>query len=241
MNINSYASGMLKTLALAMALCATLTAQAAVTAGKVEILRGKVQAIGADNSERQLAKGDPVFEGDRVLTKRRSLVMVRFEDNTKFALGSNAEMAVDRFSNTGSAEDDAITTRVVKGAFRFVSGLIAKRKPSSMSVRLAVATIGIRGTHVAGEATEDSATIVLLEPDEEEVKLAQDEQVKVTAIDVSNQFGAVAIDKAGYGTTVPDKNSPPTPPQRMRLRTIDNLMRSISNAQRVSVPRPVMR
>jgi hypothetical protein len=119
--------------------------------------------------------------------------------------------------------------RVLNGAFRFTTGLIAKARSRAMLVRTgAVATIGIRGTTVAGEVVGESATIVLLDPED---------GATASAIEVGNDHGSVVIDQPGYGTTVPDANSPPTPPQRMRLRAIDNLIRSIQSSQRISVPR----
>ncbi|MCZ6803561.1 MAG: hypothetical protein O7D86_06445 [Proteobacteria bacterium] len=63
-------------------------------------------------------------------------------------------------------EEDSISMKILKGSFRFISGLISKKKPRSMSVGITVATIGIRGTHVAGEVDPTSARIVLMELDD---------------------------------------------------------------------------
>ena len=43
-----------------------------------------------------------------------------------------------------------VTASVAKGVFRFITGKIARKKPEDMTVRLPTATIGIRGTIVAG-------------------------------------------------------------------------------------------
>ena len=101
-----------------------------------------------------------------------------------------------------------------------------------MEISTAVATIGIRGTQVVGEADATSATIILIEPEDKSRK---------SAIDVYNDFGKVSIDEPGYGTEIPDANSPPSPPRRMRLSTINNLTRSLQNVNRVNVPRPRVR
>ncbi|MCZ6802588.1 MAG: hypothetical protein O7D86_01265 [Proteobacteria bacterium] len=60
----------------------------------------------------------------------------------------------------------------------------------------------------------------------------------INKIEVYNEFGSVIIDEAGYGTEIPDEFSPPSPPRRMRLRTITNLMRSLQSIQRINTPRP---
>ncbi len=57
---------------------------------------------------------------------------------------------------------------VVQGVFSFVSGQIAKSGSDAMSVRTPVATIGIRGTRVAGQAQAEGEvnTITLLPNDD---------------------------------------------------------------------------
>jgi hypothetical protein len=197
--------------------------------GEIIHIKGKASRRAADGTGQSLNKGDSVFEGDLIETRRNSVLTIQFKDETHFSLGSRAAFKIDKFKYD-EGEDDEIATEVVQGAFRFVTGLLAKLKPRSMRVRTgAVATIGIRGTTVGGEVEGESATIVLLESEEPGTP---------SAIEVGNAHGSVVIEEPGYGTEVPDANSPPTPPRRMRLRTIDNLTRNIQSIQRVNVPRP---
>ena len=200
-------------------------------AATVERLRGAVTATAADGTVRTLEKGDPVYARDVIATgtRRGSFVLLRFQDQSKFSLGRNSSMRVTEFRYKEDPEKDVVSTNVLRGAFRFVSGLVAKRRPQSMSVNVVVATIGIRGTTVGGEVVGESAKVVLLDPEQADV---------LAAIDVYNEFGTVTIDEAGFGTEIPDANSPPSPPRRMRLRTIENLMRSLQSIGRVSTPRP---
>ena len=58
----------------------------------------------------------------------------------------------------------------------------------------------------------------------------------ITAIEVSNEYGSVVIDKPGYGTEIPDEHSPPSPVRQLQIRTIDNLMRAIRNTTRTTTP-----
>jgi hypothetical protein len=224
-------AGLAMTLALAMVLAAgSGLAQAATTAGEVRTLRGGAVAVATDGRERRLAQGDDVLAGDRIDTAPRSFVLIQFEDDTRFALGQNSSMAINDFIYGAQGQEDNIATQVLKGTFRFVSGLISKRRPAAMQVRLGViATIGLRGTNVGGEVIGDSATVVLLDPEE---------PGETTGIEVSNAFGTVTIDEPGFGTEIPDANSPPSPPRRMRLQTIENLMRTMQSIGRISVPRP---
>jgi hypothetical protein len=217
------------TVVIALFAVQTTPAYAASRAGEVKSLRGSAVAKGTDGRERELTRGDEILSGDRIDTAARSFVLVQFDDSTRFALGQNGSMNVSDFAYKNPNKPDSIATQVLKGAFRFVSGLISKRRPSAMRVRLGViATIGLRGTSVGGEVIGDSATVMLLDP----------ETGEASGIDVSNDFGSVSIDEPGFGTEIADANSAPSAPRRMRLRTIQNLMRTMQSVGRVSVPRP---
>ena len=179
---------------------------------------------------RKLAEGDPVFAGERIRTGTRTVLEIEFNDKSRFTLGPNTEFEVERYFQAagGGSGEESFQSRILKGAFRFVSGLIAHAKPGNMRVITAVATIGVRGTHVEGEVTERqekdgrtvdaSAKVALLEPEGSD---------KSGAVVVENKFGSVVVDKPGYGTEIPDEKSPPSPVKRMQLRTIDNLQRAL--------------
>jgi len=206
-----------------------MPAYAADQAGQVEAVKGTAWGQLHGEQPRKLEEGAPIFTTDTIKTEANSTIQLLFKDQTKFSLGAEAEMNIEKFNDQGSAEEKGFSSRVLKGTFRFVTGLIAKEKPEAMEVNTAVATIGIRGTHVAAEATATSATIILMEPEDTSRK---------TAIEVSNQYGKVDIDEPGYGTEIPDQFSPPSPPRRMRLETINNIMRSMQSIQRINIPRP---
>jgi hypothetical protein len=210
---------------------------AAPTIGRVAQMTGDMlgtaQAPGAP--ARKLAAGDPVFAAERIRTGADTVLRIEFADGTRFTLGPNAEFEVERYHQASGEE--AFYSRVFKGAFRFATGLIARTKRKDMRVSVSVATIGIRGTHVEGEVTERqekdgrtvdaSAKVALLEPEGSNAS---------GAIVVENKFGSVVVDQPGYGTEIPDEKSPPSPVQRMQLRTIDNLLRAIRTPSRTGGP-----
>lgn len=187
---------------------------------------------------RKLVAGDSFFVGERIRTGAGITTHIEFTDKARFILGPNTEFEVEQYRHKqdGSGEE-TFYSRIFKGAFRFVSGSIAHSKPGNMQVSIAVATIGIRGTHVEGEVTErhekngemvdSSAKVVLLEPEGSD---------KEGSVVVENKFGSVVIDKPGYGTEIPDEKSPPSPVRRMQLRTIDNVLRAIRSPVRQGGP-----
>jgi len=206
-----------------------LPAYAAESAGTVDAIKGAAWAQRISEAARKLEKGTLIYQGDVIRTEKDSAVQVAFNDQTKFYLGSNTEMRINKFNDQRGEE--GLATHILKGTFRFVSGLIAKKKPEAMEVGLTVGIIGIRGTNVVGETDATSATVILAEPEDATQK---------TSIEVSNQYGSVTIDEPGYGTEIPDAHSPPSPARRMRLETISNIMRSLQSIQRINIPRPRM-
>ena len=221
----------LATIVLGLSLLPALAGAATSPIGQVARITGSqlgnAQAPGAP--VRKLVQGAPIFAGERIRTGAGTVMQIEFTDKSRFVLGPNSEFEVGRYSHaSGGAEEDAFHSRFIKGAFRFVTGLIARSPKKNMTVSVSVATIGIRGTHVEGEvnerqekggqAVDASAKVVLLEPDGSDTG---------GAIVVENKFGSVLIDTPGYGTEIPDEKSPPSPVKRMQLRTIDNLMRTI--------------
>ena len=215
-------------IALGLLLVAAVAEAAGPSVGRASRITGEqtssAQAPGG--SVRRLAEGDSVFAGERIRTGDGTVLQIEFSDKSRFTLGPNAEFELERYSQ--AAGEEAFHSRILKGAFRFVSGLIAKSKRQNVRIITAVATIGIRGTHFEGEVTERqekdgkkvdaSAKVALLEPEGSDAG---------NAIVVENKFGSVVIDKPGYGTEIPDEKSPPSPVKRMQLRTIDNLLRAL--------------
>jgi hypothetical protein len=232
----------MKRIILGLMLLPVAVAAATPSIGRVSRLTGNElgQAEAPGGPARRLAAGDPVFAGERIRTGAGTVLQIDFTDQSRFTLGPNAEFEVARYQHApGGSAEEAFFSRVLKGAFRYVSGLISRTQRKNVQVGVVVATIGIRGTHFEGEVTERhekdgrsvdaSAKVTLLEP------VGTDKQ---TAIIVENKFGSVVVDEPGYGTEIPDEKSPPSPVRRMQLRTIDNLLRVLRSPVRTTPLRP---
>jgi hypothetical protein len=219
-------------IALGLLLAAAVAQAQAPSVGRASRLTGdQVSSAQAPGGPvRKLKEGDPVFAGQRIRTGAGTVLEIEFNDKSRMTLGPNADFEVEQYFQAagGGSGEETFQSRIFKGAFRFVSGLIAKRKHENVRINTAVATIGIRGTHFEGEVTERrekdgktvdaSAKVALLEPEGSDAG---------NAIVVENKFGSVVIDKPGYGTEIPDEKSPPSPVKRMQLRTLENLQRSL--------------
>lgn len=205
---------------------------AMAAAGTVETVKGAAWAQAGTDAARRLEKGAEFFVSDVIRTEANAAVKLKFADETVFFLGAESELSVDKFNYGDPDQENGFASRLAKGTFRFVTGLIAKEKPDAMEVSTNVATIGIRGTNVAGKADATSATVILMEPEGDP---------RPTEILVANQYGSVTINQPGYGTEIPDQFSPPSPPRRMRLDAVNSIMRSLQSVQRVNIPQPRMR
>jgi len=218
--------------------CASLPAGAAENpAGKVTALEGEAWVDEGFWSKKELEVGSIVYAGDTVQTDDDSRINMRFLDETFFTLGPDAKMTIDAYDE----DENAVVSfgaSVLRGAFRFVSGLLSKKKPEAMNVQITTATIGVRGTHVAGEVFErQEENGVVTREASAVVTLLEDENGADTSILVYNDYGSVVVDEPGYGTEIPDEHSPPSPVRRIQLRSIENLMRALRNATRSATPR----
>ena len=112
--------------------------------GTVILAKGVVTATGSNNTDRILAKGTKIEEGDIIKTANKSFAVIRMLDNTKLTLKPGTTLAIGKFSLEEGKEEACIN--LVKGGLRTVTGLIGKRRPESFNVDTPIASIGIRGT-----------------------------------------------------------------------------------------------
>ncbi|MBV1917696.1 MAG: FecR family protein, partial [Sphingomonadaceae bacterium] len=109
-----------------------------ITAALVNDVRIKPAAI---SSYKKAKLRQRIALADRVRTGQRSRMQMILLDKSKFSVGANAELTIDRFvydPNGGS-----VSASLAKGAMRFMSGSSRKAKKT---VNTPSATIGIRGT-----------------------------------------------------------------------------------------------
>lgn len=201
--------------AVAVLSCCTCVAWAGDSpAARVSVVVGKVLAEDGTTS-RILETGAAVYEGSVIKSAKKSRATLIFTDGSELIVGPSSEATITSYSFGSTAARMSLS--LVKGAFRFLSGVIGKTRHDDVSILAPVATIGIRGTHFGAEVGADSATVLLLDqPDG-----------TANAVEVSNAYGAVVLDQPGYGTHIPDAHSPPSPPKRLRLNAVERLSRNV--------------
>lgn len=166
--------------------------------GQVQIASGNVVARRADGTQVGLRAGDPIFQGDVVETGADSTVNLIFVDDTTFTLGGEARLAIDELVYNPATRSGTSTLSILKGAFVFVSGQIAQYDYTEMQINTPVATIGIRGTTVAGDVKAPGERSQFTVIDGE--------------IDVSTRVASVTLNDEFETTYVESFNSAPTEP-----------------------------
>ena len=151
-----------------------------------------------------LSTGDPVFQGDTVETTGAGAIGLVFLDKTTLSLSEGGKMVLDELVYDPATGTGSMAVDMVEGAFSFVSGEIAKTGPDAMKVSTPVATIGIRGTTVAGKAA--------VEGNENSFTLLQDADGGVGQISVSNAGGTQVLAQVGATTSIASFTAPPLPP-----------------------------
>ena len=99
-------------------------------------------------SERILARGDSITEGDLIKTSATARSQLRMKDGALIVLRQNSEMHFEEYRY--EEKDESIGSSIfslLKGGFKTISGLIGKQHKKNYKVKTAFTTIGIRGTN----------------------------------------------------------------------------------------------
>ena len=186
----------------------TELAQASEPIGTIETTNGIVEVTRLDGTVVEVSKGDMIFQGDTVTTSDNGAIGIVFVDETTFSLGESGRLVIDEMVYDTGTQEGSFGLSLIQGVFTFVSGEIAKTSPNAMIVTTPIASIGIRGTKVAGRAAQEGAenTISLLP----EVNAQGIETVG--ELTVSNQGGTVTLSSIGATVQMSSSFTPPPVP-----------------------------
>ncbi|MBK7355244.1 SPOR domain-containing protein [Propionivibrio sp.] len=110
-----------------------------------------------------LEAGEALQSNDRVVTGADAKVLIRLAEGSAVKLGESAELELNALGWRDSSVFTAALD-VVKGAFRFTTGIFSKRRQQrEVNVRIATITAGIRGTDLWGSSDSERDLVCLLE------------------------------------------------------------------------------
>ena len=146
-----------------------------------------------------LVKDNWLYKNDRIVTKRKSSLELKLVDNSFVNIGELSNLEMVDLVYDPIKKDGYIDLKIVTGAFRMISGNIAKLGPDLMKLDLPTATVGIRGTSIVGKASKLGV--------ENFVILVPDPNGYIGELVVQNTEGIVVLRKANEGVTMifPDR------------------------------------
>jgi hypothetical protein len=130
-----------------VAIAVTGSAVAESPAGAIKVVTGAAFVV-RQGAAIPAQVNDSVLVGDALRTGSDGSIGVLLADDTLLSLGPNAELVIDEFLFAPAQGQMGFVARLLRGAFAYVSGIIAKLSPGSVRIETPVATVGIRGTRI---------------------------------------------------------------------------------------------
>lgn len=121
--------------------------------GYVKTVTGEAFVVTASQSVKA-QPGTAVLLGSLLKTSKASSMGVTFKDNTLMSFGPDTEMTVDEYLYAPAEGDLKLSTRLTRGTLNYVSGVIAKLKPTAVTVKTPTGIIGVRGTQFVAKVED---------------------------------------------------------------------------------------
>jgi hypothetical protein len=109
--------------------------------------------------ERKLAKGDPLYQDEVLVTGTKGSGEFRLKDDSRLALGPGARLTLDEFVYDPARSTPTLVLSLVKGAFRFLTG---KLDHNAYTIKAGVSSLAVRGTVFDVFVDETAGVAVLL-------------------------------------------------------------------------------
>ncbi len=152
-------------LALTPELAASQNAPGAIEAGTTVMVRNQVTGL-LGTQQRELKIGHRVHRDEIIRTGSQAQVEFKLDDDTRLALGPDAELRLDEFAIGGGNTSSSIAVRLLKGTLRFLTG---RQTSQSYRIDTPAATIGVRGTVFDLYINPQGETFVLMHQGQVEV------------------------------------------------------------------------
>ena len=177
-----------------------------VVSGQVLIEKAGVKSIAAPNTKLE--------ESNSVITKAASSAQILFTDGTVITIGANTNFKVHEYLYEEGSKNSNLKVGVKEGAFKAITGKIAKIAPEKFKIEGKTVTIGIRGTKLVGSITDSEEVVAC-------TKGAITIEPKTPGQGIPPQ--PVTIVRAGEITTAKDgKIEPPRAYTPMEIKKLEN-------------------
>ncbi|HYH43770.1 MAG TPA: FecR domain-containing protein [Burkholderiales bacterium] len=164
--VRAAARAVLALIAAFVTLTASVHAASAPGVLTVESVLSPAWVERANGRREPLAVGMVLGNKEKVHTGDGGRALLRLADGSAFKLGDSALLGADELNHKQDAKGGVVSASldVVRGAFRFTTGLLAKSEAQrNVRVKVNAVTAGIRGTDVWGKSDSDRDIVCLLE------------------------------------------------------------------------------
>ena len=137
-------------------------------AAKTLIVEGVVSPAWVERAGKRepLKVGMELRDKDKVITGERARAILQMSEGSAIKLGENATLGVDGLAESQKGDTQVVKASldVVKGAFRFTTGIFGKpRAEREVGVKFGTVTAGVRGTDLWGRSIDKDDLVCLLE------------------------------------------------------------------------------
>ena len=102
--------------------------------------------------------GSSVFQNDVLETGDDGSLGVTLKDNTRLSLGPNSRLTLKEFTFEPREEKYSFISEIVRGTLVYLSGIMAKLSPESVTIKTPTTTVGIRGTRLVVRIVDENET-----------------------------------------------------------------------------------
>ena len=176
-----------------------------------EIIVGNIGlAIGniTNQKGKVLKAGDKIYFGDIIKAEDQSKSQILLLDQTVITIGAKTSVTLDEFIYDPNSQEGKITTNIIEGSVKVLSGKISEKNPDNLIVKTPAGSIGTRGTEFQAivDQDEEVSKVLLIGPGQNNTL-----GLRPGAVEVFNDQGSVLLDTP-FAFTEFAANQIPTPP-----------------------------
>ena len=152
---------------------------------------------------RELKTGDKIYLNETIYAGLGSGTQILLLDQSTFTVGEDSEVVMDTFVFDPKTNDGKIVASVKQGSLKVISGLISKKNPDSLTVKVPEGTLGSRGTEFQTMVSKGKTDTLLIGPGKNNTL-----GMRPGAVLVGNSLGQTLLDNP-YSMTSMTKNKAP--------------------------------
>ena len=220
---------------LSLIILSVLAVTSTLAAEKVSIEKQLIGIVGAisgvvKTETRELKTGDKIYLNETILAGADSGTQILLLDQSTFTIGSDSEVVMDTFIYDPDTNDGKIVANVKQGSLKVISGLISKKNPDSLTVKVPEGTLGSRGTEFQTMVSKKQTSTLLIGPGKNNTL-----GLRPGAVLVGNKLGSTLLNNP-YSVTTMQKGKAPDQAKKItkgQLKKFNKKMKALKVAKLV--------